>query len=174
MADVNDIRGVRLQKLEGLRAAGIRPYADRFERTHALAGARALAAAQADASIATGTAVRVAGRVMTRRVFGKLLFVHLQDGSGRCQIVLDAADVGAAAIERFQRFVDLGDHIGVGGTTARTKKGEPSVWASDWTFLTKALLPLPEKWKGLADVEACQRARYTPPRPPGQIGRAHV
>ncbi len=160
MADVNDIRGVRLQKLEALRAAGMSPYADRFERTNTLAEARALAAAQADASVATGTAVRVAGRVMTRRVFGKLLFVHLQDGSGRCQIVLDAADVGAAAIERFQRFVDLGDHIGVGGTTARTKKGEPSVWASDWTFLTKALLPLPEKWKGLADVEACQRARY--------------
>jgi len=160
MADLNDIRGVRLQKLEALRAAGLRPYADRFDRTHTLAAARALASEQADETTATGTPVRVAGRVMTRRAFGKLLFLHLQDGSGRCQVVMDAEDVGAAAIERFQRFVDLGDHVGVEGTTARTKKGEPSVWASEWTFLTKALLPLPEKWKGLADVEARQRARY--------------
>ncbi len=157
---INDIRGVRLQKLEALRAAGIRPYADRFERSHTLAEARAAAEEQQGEGVESGQALTIAGRVMTRRAFGKLLFVHLQDGSGRCQIVLDASEIGEEPIEQFQTYVDLGDHIGVSGTTARTKKGEPSVWVGTWTFLSKALLPLPEKWSGLADVEARQRARY--------------
>jgi lysyl-tRNA synthetase class 2 len=157
---LDEVRAVRLGKLEALRAAGIRPFADRFDRTHSLAEARDLAAEQDGEGTESGTAVHVAGRVMTRRVFGKLVFVHLQDGSGRCQVVLDERVVGAEAIERFQQFADLGDHVGVAGTTARTKKGEPSIWASDWTFLSKALLPLPEKWSGLADLEARQRARY--------------
>ena len=157
---INDIRGVRLQKLEALRAAGIRPFADRFERSHTLAEARAAAEQQQGEGVESGQAVTIAGRVMTRRAFGKLLFVHLQDGSGRCQIVLDASEIGEEPIEQFQSYVDLGDHIGVSGTTARTKKGEPSVWVGEWTFLSKALLPLPEKWSGLADVEARQRARY--------------
>jgi lysyl-tRNA synthetase class 2 len=73
---------------------------------------------------------------------------------------LDAARSGEEAVERFARFVDLGDHVGVRGTTGRTKKGEPTVWATEWTFLSKALRPLPEKWHGLADVETRQRQRY--------------
>ena len=155
-----DVRTVRLQKLEALRAAGLRPYAERYERSHTLAQARQLATDQAESAPATGQAVRVAGRVMTRRVFGKLVFLHLQDGSGACQAVLDAQALGDEAMAQFLAFVDLGDHIGVAGSTGRTKKGEPSVWATAWTFLSKALLPLPEKWQGLTDLEARQRERY--------------
>ena len=150
----------RLQKLEAIRAAGVLPYAERYERSHTLAEARAIGEAQSGDGTDAGEAVRVAGRVMTRRMFGKLLFVHLQDGSGRCQVVLDANQIGDEPLERFQAWVDLGDHIGVEGTTARTKKGEPSVWVRDWTFLSKALRPLPEKWKGLQDEESRQRERY--------------
>ncbi|MDF1700999.1 MAG: lysine--tRNA ligase [Planctomycetota bacterium] len=150
----------RLQKLAAIKAAGVLPYAERYERSHTLAKAREAAANQTGDDAGSGVAVRVAGRVMTRRMFGKLLFVHLQDGSGRCQVVLDANEIGDEPLERFQAWVDLGDHIGVEGTTARTKKGEPSVWAAEWTFLSKSLRPLPEKWKGLADIEAKQRERY--------------
>ncbi|MDA1194133.1 MAG: lysine--tRNA ligase [Planctomycetota bacterium] len=150
----------RLAKLAAIRAAGVLPYAERYERTHTLIEARDLAAAQAGDQAAAGQPVRVAGRVLTRRAFGKLLFLHLQDGSGRCQVVLDAGVVGEDSVARFQAWVDLGDHIGVEGDTARTKKGEPSIWARDWTFLSKALRPLPEKWKGLSDGEARQRERY--------------
>ncbi len=150
----------RLQKLAAIQAAGELPYAERYERTHSLIAARELATAQADDGVEAGQAVRVAGRVMTRRVFGKLLFLHLQDGSGRCQVVLDAKSIGAEEVERFQAWVDLGDHIGVAGTTGRTKKGEPSVWADSWTFLSKSLRPLPEKWAGLSDPESRQRERY--------------
>lgn len=158
MAD--DQREVRLSKLHGLRQVGVRPFADRYECSHRLAEARELAAAQPDDDPAHGTQVRTAGRVMTLRTFGKLVFLHLQDGSGRCQIALSDEELGKEALESFARFVDLGDHIGVVGRTGRTRKGEPTLFASGWTFLAKTLRPLPEKWHGLTDVEACQRDRY--------------
>lgn len=153
-------RQIRIGKLEALRAEGTLPYAERFARTHTLAAARAIAAAQADEQPDDGTAVTTAGRVMTVRQFGKLLFFHLQDGTGRCQVAIDGGTSGQDVIERFQRFVDLGDHIGVQGATGRTKKGEPTVWATTFTMLSKTLRPLPEKWSGLADLETRQRERY--------------
>ena len=157
---LHEVVAVRRAKLEALRAEGIRPFADRYERTHSLSAVRAQAAAQESDDPTGENPVSVAGRVMTRRAFGKLLFVHLQDGSGRCQVVFDERTVGKDSIDRFQRFEDLGDHIGVVGGTGRTKKGEPSVFATDWTFLSKSLRPLPEKWSGLADIETKQRERY--------------
>ena len=150
----NDQREVRLQKLERLKAEGIRPYADRYPTTHSLLGARA------EAEKAEGTPVRVAGRVMTARSFGKLTFATLQDASGRCQVALDATTVGEEALSRFDRLVDLGDFVGVEGATFQTKKGEPTVKAAAWTFLSKALRPLPEKWHGLSDRETCYRERH--------------
>ena len=150
----NDQREVRLQKLDRLRAEGVRPYADRYPTTHTLLGARG------EAERIEGTAVRVAGRVMTARSFGKLTFATLQDASGRCQVALDETVVGAEALSRFDRLVDLGDFVGVEGTTFQTKKGEPTVKAKAWTFLSKALRPLPEKWHGLSDRETCYRERH--------------
>src|SRR5262245_5911031 len=150
----NDQREVRLQKLERLRAEGVRPYADRFETSHVLDEARRLAEA------AEGTPVRVAGRVMSSRAFGKLTFAHLQDRSGRCQVAFDATHVGEEQLSRFDRLVDLGDFVGVEGTTFKTKKGEPTVRVTRWTFLSKALRPLPEKWHGLSDQETCWRERH--------------
>ena len=150
----NDQREVRLQKLEALKAAGIRPYADRYPTTHPLDAARK------EAETTEGTKVRVAGRVMTARAFGQLTFVHLQDASGRCQVALDASVVGADALARFDKLVDLGDFVGIEGTTWKTKKGEPTVRATGWTFLAKALRPLPEKWHGLSDRETCYRERH--------------
>ncbi|MGE0190681.1 MAG: lysine--tRNA ligase [Planctomycetota bacterium] len=153
-------RAVRLAKLEALQAEGIVPFADRFARTHDLAGVRRAAEATEGTPAADAPLLRSAGRVMTVRPFGRLVFFHLQDGSGRCQVALDEKDVGADVIARFSRFVDLGDHIGVEGRVGRTKKGEPTLFATSWTFLSKALRPLPEKWKGLGDLEARQRERY--------------
>lgn len=150
----NDQREVRLQKLAALKAAGVKPYADRYPTTHSLVAAREAAEA------GQGTPVRVAGRVMTARAFGKLTFAHLLDASGRCQVALDASVVGEEALERFDRLVDLGDFVGIEGTTFQTKKGEPTVRATSWTFLAKALRPLPEKWHGLADRETCYRERH--------------
>src|SRR5262245_8965064 len=150
----NDQRESRLKKLEALRAEGVRPYADRYPTTHTLDAARK------EAERKEGVAVRVAGRVMTSRAFGKLTFATLQDASGRCQIGLDVSKVGEASLARFDRLVDLGDFVGVEGDTYKTKKGEPTIRVHEWTFLAKALRPLPEKWHGLTDRETCYRDRH--------------
>ena len=157
---LDEQHAVRLAKLEALRAAGERPFADRYERSHTLAAARALAEGREGEAPDTETTIRTAGRVMTVRRFGKLVFLHLQDATGRCQIALDARTVGKEALSQFDQFVDLGDHIGVEGHPGRTKKGEPTVFANAWTFLSKSLRPLPEKWRGLTDMEARHRERY--------------
>jgi lysyl-tRNA synthetase, class II len=98
--------------------------------------------------------------VIALRAFGKLTFVTLQDGSGTCQAALDERRVGVESARLFERAVDLGDHVGVDGPTGKTRKGEPTIWATSWTFLAKTLRPLPEKWHGLADPERRQRQRY--------------
>ena len=157
---LSEVMAVRRAKLDALRAEGMLPFAERYPRTHTLAQARTFAVDQLDDDAEDGVLLAIAGRVMMRRAFGKLIFLQLQDGSGRCQVVLDESTVGKQAIEQFQRFVDLGDHIGVEGMTGRTRKGEPSVFATGWVFLSKALRPLPEKWSGLTDAEAKQRERY--------------
>jgi lysyl-tRNA synthetase class 2 len=168
----NDQRDVRIAKLGVLKAAGVRAYADRFPRTHDLAEAQALAARQEIGR--AGPVARTAGRVLAVRAFGGLTFVTLLDGSGTCQAALDEKTVGAESAGLFQRAVDLGDFIGVEGPTGKTKKGEPTVWATAWTFLAKTLRPLPEKWHGLTDVERRQRQRYLDllsNREPGEAGR---
>ena len=157
---LDEQRAARRAKLDALVAAGLRPYADRYPRTHDLVATRRAAEAVEGPPAGDGDLVRTAGRVLTIRPFGRLVFLHLQDGSGRCQVALDAAFVGDEALERFGRFVDLGDHLGVEGRVGRTRKGEPTLFATTWTFLSKALRPLPEKWSGLTDLEARQRERY--------------
>jgi lysyl-tRNA synthetase class 2 len=155
---MNDQRDVRIGKLEVLKQAGVRPYADRFPRTHDLARAHEVAAAQAEGR--AGPLVKSAGRVMALRAFGKLTFVTLMDGSGLCQAALDERVIGPESARLFERAVDLGDFVGVEGPTGKTRKAEPTVWATSWTFLAKTLRPLPEKWHGLTDVERRQRQRY--------------
>ncbi len=154
---IDELRETRIQKLKELREAGINPYAERYPRTHTLDEARRLGEPlEGDDQ---GDSLSVAGRVMTIRSFGKLTFLHLQDGSGRCQIALDTRVLGKESMDVFKRFVDMGDHIGVEGRPGKTRKGEPTVFGTAWTFLSKALRPLPEKWHGLSDIEARQRDR---------------
>jgi lysyl-tRNA synthetase class 2 len=151
----------RLAKAERLRALGIPAYPTRYDRTHSLGQ---VVGAYGDKSLeeldALAVPVRVAGRVMTRRGHGKASFATLSDGESRLQIYLRQEDVGEKAYAMFSDLVDQGDYIGVAGQVMRTRKGELSVQARELTFLSKALLPPPEKWHGLADVEARYRQRY--------------
>lgn len=109
--------------------------------------------------------VRIAGRVMARRMFGKGIFVELQDRTGRLQVLLgktqlvDLSD-GGQDFEFFKKDLDIGDFIGVRGILFFTKTGELTVQAEYATLLTKTLRPLPEKWHGLSDVETRYRQRY--------------
>ncbi|MGH7163655.1 MAG: lysine--tRNA ligase, partial [Planctomycetota bacterium] len=145
-------RQVRIDKLARLRAQGVAPYPDRYERTHSLGEA---------ADLAEGTAgLRVAGRLVAVRDFGKLTFAHLQDSSGRLQIALDRNVLDERTWGLFHDLIDRGDFLGVEGELFRTKLGELTLRARGLTLLGKALRPLPEKWHGLQDPELRQRRRY--------------
>jgi lysyl-tRNA synthetase class 2 len=147
-----DLRQVRLDKLERIRERGIAANPERFERTHTLAEAAALP---------EGTAgVRVAGRLVAVRTFGKLTFAHLQDVHGRLQLALEKKSLDEDTWSLFHDLLDRGDFIGAEGALFVTKKGELTLRVERVEFLGKGLLPLPEKWHGLKDVEIQQRRRY--------------
>ncbi len=142
---------VRLDKLAALRAAGKPAFAERFERTHRLGEAAALA---------DGTAgVRLAGRIVALRLFGKLTFGHLFDESGRLQFSFQRNRLGES-YEEFRKLCDIGDFIGVEGEMITTRTGEKTIDVSAWTFLSKAVRPMPEKFHGLVDAEQRLRRRY--------------
>ena len=162
---MSDLRETRLEKARTLDSLGRAPYALGFSPSH-----RTAALQQAHADLANGEEreadVAVAGRVMTRRVMGKLAFFTLADESGPIQLYLEKATLQAAHPDNPEVFaqltslVDAGDWIGVRGSLKRTDRGELSVKVVDWTMLSKALQPLPDKWHGLADVEKRYRQRY--------------
>ena len=152
------IRAQRLDKVAALRAEGVEPYPYRFDRSSDIAPVRERHGALA-AGEETEDVVRLAGRLMLKREQGRLTFGQLRDRSGEIQLFVSAGVLGK---ESFAAFNDLdrGDWVGVEGTVMSTKKGELSVKVTAWTLLSKALRPLPDKWKGLADVDARYRQRY--------------
>jgi lysyl-tRNA synthetase, class II len=157
MNDAEDpLRAIRLAKLDGLKALGIEPYPYAFFRTDDAAELERRHAGLA-AGAETDERVRVAGRIRAIRNSG--MFIDLHDTSGKIQIFChrDFLDPdGLAAV----RLLDIGDLIGVEGFVRRTPRGELTVNAGAVTVLAKTLLPLPEKYHGLADVELRYRQRY--------------
>ena len=147
---------LRKEKLERLRARGVEPYPARFARTHSAEEAVSLL----EGGELPAGPVTVAGRVVATRHMGRATFVDLRDGSGRIQTYLKEENIGREAYQALLRDIDLGDFLGVSGTLFRTKTGEPSVEAREFTLLAKALRPPPEKWHGLQDVEIRYRQRY--------------
>ncbi|OGL73127.1 lysine--tRNA ligase [Candidatus Uhrbacteria bacterium RIFCSPHIGHO2_12_FULL_60_25] len=147
---------VRRGKLKVLRDAGMNPYPSRAERTASAAHAHA----DFDALSASGTPVTVAGRVMITRVHGAMMFADVRDASGQLQIQLTQDRQGEASYALFRDSIDPGDFVQVAGTLFTTKRGEHTLAVTDWKVLAKALLPLPEKWHGLQDVELRFRKRY--------------
>ncbi len=151
--DINDQEAVRRAKLEALRADGRDPYSglavpdhtanvviEEFERLE-------------------GQEVKLSGRLRALRGHGKATFADLQDSTGRVQLFVALDVVGDDAYERF-RDLDIGDIVGVRGEVFRTRRGEISVRVAEYTLMSKALRPLPEKWHGLKDVEQRYRRRY--------------
>ncbi|MEM7392707.1 MAG: amino acid--tRNA ligase-related protein, partial [Verrucomicrobiota bacterium] len=147
----NEYREQRLANLEALEEMGQKPFGQAFERSGNLAEIRA--------GYEDEKAVRAAGRLVAKRKMGKSQFAHIQDGSDRFQIYVKKDVLGEDAFEAFKKL-DLGDHIGVTGTLFTTRTGEQSIHVDGWELLSKSLLPLPDKWDGLQDVEARYRQRY--------------
>ncbi len=160
MEEVNELQLQRRAKLEELRTQGINPYPNDFQAAHSSADVVS-AHGDEDAAALEGCSERyaLAGRIMARRDFGKAAFVRLQDRHGQLQVYVGRDNVGAESFDTFRKF-DLGDIVGVTGTPFRTKTGELSLRADGIRLLTKSLLPLPEKWHGLTDVETRYRQRY--------------
>lgn len=150
---------VRLAKLDVLREAGVDPYPVGFPRTATIAEVKA-AHPDLPPDTATGDTVGIAGRVMLSRIGGKLCFATLRDGTGDIQVMISLARVGEQALASWKRDVDLGDHVGVRGEVITSRSGELSVLADSFAIVAKALRPLPEKHKGLSDVESRVRQRY--------------
>ena len=160
MEPAGDEHEARLARVTSIRARGDDPYPVRFDRTHTLAEVRE----HWDERIETGTTsydvVTVAGRVWTRRVQGKLVFVTLRDGPGELQLFVNKAELGDDGFARFVDEIERGDWVGVEGAVMKTRKGELSVNVKTFTLLAKALRPLPEKWHGLTDTDTRFRQRY--------------
>ena len=149
----------RRAKLAELRAGG-QAYPNDFTPDARAGGLHArFAETSAEDLEREPVAVAVAGRMMTRRVMGKASFAHLRDGSGDIQIYVRRDDLPEGQYARFKRF-DIGDIVAVEGTVFRTRTNELSVKASSVRLLVKSLLPLPEKYHGLSDVETRYRRRY--------------
>ncbi len=160
MALDDKIYQLRREKLAQIAALGQPAYPHKFSATHAMPRIIAeYAGKTAEELEGSKPEVRIAGRLMTIRLMGKASFAHLQQAGQRLQIYVRKEAVGDRGWELF-KLLDIGDHIGVRGYLFRTRTGELTVHVEETTFLAKDLLPLPEKWHGLTDVETRYRQRY--------------
>ena len=157
--DINQQIAVRRQKLVELSQQG-NPYPNDFHRSHLAADIHTdYDTVDKDTLAANSITVTLAGRIMTRRIMGKASFIHIQDMSSRLQIYIARDELPAGVYAEFKKW-DIGDIVGIEGQLFRTKTDELTVRASTIRLLTKALRPLPDKWHGLHDQEACYRRRY--------------
>ncbi|MCS6977211.1 MAG: lysine--tRNA ligase [Gemmatales bacterium] len=146
----------RREKLARIAQMGLDPWGGRFDGTQPIAAIRALAVPDDPAN---GPQVRIAGRIMTMRKMGKIRFIDVADQSGRIQVLAGQKQIGEQDWELSENF-DLGDLIGVDGRFGKTKTGELTVFAERLHFLTKSLLPHPDKWGGIENIEFALRHRY--------------
>ena len=151
MEETHTLFEIRRNKMLALREKGIEPFGQRFDVTGFVTDIRA--------RFAEGNHERVAGRVTAHRDMGKSHFLDLTDSTGRIQVFLHAKEIGPEAYDIF-KLVDMGDFVGVEGDAFVTKTGEESIRVKNFTVLSKALRPMPDKWHGLADVETRYRQRY--------------
>ena len=150
----------RRQKMQGLIEQGIDPFGHAFKRTHFSGDIRKdYGEKTAEELDALNVEATIAGRIMSKRRMGKIGFMDLQDRDGRIQVVVKKQVVGEEVYENFKQS-DIGDIIGISGKVIKTQAGELSVEVHEYTHLTKALRPLPEKFHGLTDKEERYRRRY--------------
>ncbi len=156
----NNEAAQRRAKLDEYRAQGVNPFANGFAPSAATGDVHvAHAGHDATALETVADSYRIAGRIMAKRDFGKAAFIQVQDRTGRLQVYIAKNLVGDEGFELFRKL-DLGDVVGLTGRPFRTKTDELSLRAESIQLLTKSLLPLPEKWHGLTDVETRYRQRY--------------
>ena len=151
MREFNEQEKVRIEKVDKIRET-VNPYPERYEKTHSLKEARLLEDGVTD--------VRIAGRIVFARKMGKLSFVRIRDIEADMQLEFKIDEVGEEKYEFFKKLIDIGDFVGAEGEIFTTQTGEKTLRVKDFTFLGKALRPLPEKFHGLTDTEIKYRERY--------------
>jgi lysyl-tRNA synthetase class 2 len=156
----SDLIQQREKKLQAIVELGFEAYPRKYDVTHTIPQiVTENSPLSAEQLAANKISVRAAGRVMTMRPHGKAGFAHLAGGGQRLQIYVRLDAVGERDFELY-KLLDLGDLVGVEGYLFRTRTGELTIHAERLQFLAKAVLPLPEKWHGLTDVEIRYRQRY--------------
>ena len=160
--DLSEQMLIRREKLRVMQEAGNDPYAiTKYDVTHTSRGVVELFT-EKEPTLQEGEEiiVRVAGRMMSRRIMGKASFAHLLDEDGQIQLYVSKNDLGEEAYDAFKKAWDIGDIIGVEGFAFRTRTGEISIHAKNAILLSKSLHPLPEKYHGLTNLEQRYRQRY--------------
>lgn len=156
MATIDELRKIRLKKLEAIKKAGISAYPETTKRTHKMIEALKDFSKLAE----TQKEVLLVGRVKSIREHGGSTFLDIEDGTGKIQVFLKKDRAGEKNYKFFLDNFDIGDFLEVRGILFKTKKGEKTLEAADYKLLAKSLLPLPEKWHGLQDTEERFRKRY--------------
>lgn len=156
MASQEEIRDIRIEKMRKLSLLGMESYPANIPRDFSLADAKN----SFELLEKEGSSKSVVGRVMALRGQGAILFVVLNDGTESLQVVLKKDVLGEETLQNFADLADIGDFISFTGTFFVTQRGEKSMLAQSWLMATKSLLPLPEKWHGLVDVDERYRKRY--------------
>ncbi|KAL3828858.1 hypothetical protein ACJIZ3_017660 [Penstemon smallii] len=161
-SDREAIRSIRIKKVEELRSKGLDPYAYKWERTHTANQLQDIykSLGNGEESNSENDLVSIAGRIVARRAFGKLAFLTLRDDSGTIQLYCEKERLLSDQFEHLKSLVDIGDILGARGSIKRTEKGELSVCVNSFSILTKSLLPLPDKYHGLTDIDKRYRQRY--------------
>lgn len=156
MASLEELRSVRLEKLQKIKDAGMIGYPADTARTHTIKEVRE----SFDALEKSGDTVVIAGRVMAQRGQGGLLFINIFDGSETLQGMLKQDEMEERLYTLFEETVDIGDFVELSGTLLVTKRGEQSIQVKEWKMLTKSLRPLPDQHSGFKDIEERLRKRY--------------
>lgn len=142
---------IRKAKIEFLKENGVIPYVEKFEKTNSIFQAR---------NLPEGSKVRVAGRIIFRRIMGKFGFMKIQDVEASIQVSVGRNEIDEKSYEFYKKLVDIGDFVGICGEIYKTQTGEITVRANKVELLSKAMRPLPEKFHGLTDQEQKYRQRY--------------
>ncbi len=156
MASLDELKAIRIQKLELLKKAGMNPFPSKVPRSFCLGDAKA----QFEVYEKSQEQVSLTGRIMAIRGQGAILFAVLYDGKGKFQAVFKKDEIEESLFSLFTNAIDIGDFISVTGTFFTTQRGEQSILVKSWTIATKTLLPLPEKWHGIKDDDERYRKRY--------------
>jgi len=156
MPQLEEIRKNRIKKLKAMQRAGISVYPLVCKRTHFISNTL-----KSFSTIERSQKELIlAGRLRSLRAHGGATFADIEDGTGKIQLFFKKDHLGPKRYEQFLKYFDIGDFIEARGSLFKTKKKEKTLLVSDFKILAKSILPLPEKWHGLKDVEERFRKRY--------------